>query len=212
MPLLPRVDEMYVDENQVGHALPGQDFGSRVELALAATNHLFNTQLLTHSSLTGAAWDPAAGSHTLQLRHEEKGTDYVLDSDAVVLATGYTYREPGFLAGIQGRIARDSAGRFAVARNYSTGVEPGELFAQNAELHTHGFVTPDLGMAAYRNSCILREITGREVYPVEHSIAFQQFGAPDSVPTAAGPVSGSVSGPAGLSAEPAPTQTVEVSA
>jgi lysine N6-hydroxylase len=65
-----------------------------------------------------------------------------------------------------------------VARNYSTGVEPGEIFVQNAELHTHGFVTPDLGMAAYRNSCILREITGREIYPVERSIAFQQFGAP----------------------------------
>ena len=37
-------------------------------------------------------------------------------------------------------------------------------------------MTPDLGMAAYRNSCILRDITGREVYPVEQSIAFQQFG------------------------------------
>jgi lysine N6-hydroxylase len=55
---------------------------------------------------------------------------------------------------------------------------PGEIFVQNAELHTHGFVTPDLGMAAYRNSCILREITGREVYPVERTIAFQEFGAP----------------------------------
>ncbi|MDR7158034.1 lysine N(6)-hydroxylase/L-ornithine N(5)-oxygenase family protein [Arthrobacter sp. BE255] len=148
---------------------------------------MVDTQLLTHSSLTGAAWDPAAGSHTLQLRHEEQGKDYALDSEAVVLATGYTYREPGFLAGIQDRIARDTAGRFAVARNYSTGVESGEIFVQNAELHTHGFVTPDLGMAAYRNSCILREITGREVYPVERSIAFQQFGAPEPVPVGAGP-------------------------
>ncbi|MEW9871280.1 lysine N(6)-hydroxylase/L-ornithine N(5)-oxygenase family protein [Arthrobacter sp. HS15c] len=148
---------------------------------------MVDTQLLTHSSLTGAAWDPAAGSHTLQLRHEEQGTDYALDSEAVVLATGYTYQEPGFLVGVQDRIARDRAGRFAVARNYSTGVEPGEIFVQNAELHTHGFVTPDLGMAAYRNSCILREITGREVYPVERSIAFQQFGAPETVPAGAGP-------------------------
>jgi lysine N6-hydroxylase len=39
-------------------------------------------------------------------------------------------------------------------------------------------------MAAYRNSCILREITGREVYPIERSIAFQQFGAPAAVPSA----------------------------
>lgn len=177
---------------------------------------MVDTQLLTHSSLTGAAWDQAAASHTLRLRHGEQGSDYVLDSEAVVLATGYTYREPDFLAGIQDRIARDSAGRFAVARNYSTGVEPGELFVQNAELHTHGFVTPDLGMAAYRNSCILREIAGREVYPVERSIAFQQFGAPQPGAPQPGPVSasvpGSVSGPAARSAEPVPTRTVEVSA
>ncbi|MDR6504899.1 lysine N(6)-hydroxylase/L-ornithine N(5)-oxygenase family protein [Arthrobacter oryzae] len=137
---------------------------------------IVDTRLLTHSALTDASWDPAAGSHTLQLRHEEQGADYSLDTEAVVLATGYGYREPEFLAGVQDRIARDSTGRFAVERNYSTGVEPGEIFVQNAELHTHGFVTPDLGMAAYRNSCILREITGREVYPVERSIAFQQFG------------------------------------
>ncbi|UZX01615.1 SidA/IucD/PvdA family monooxygenase [Arthrobacter sp. CDRTa11] len=139
---------------------------------------IVDTRLLTHSSLTSAAWDPAARSHTLELHHEEEGRSYALDSEAVVLATGYTYREPGFLAGVQDRIERDSSGRFAVSRNYSTGVEPGEIFVQNAELHTHGFVTPDLGMGAYRNSCILREITGREVYPVERSIAFQEFGAP----------------------------------
>ena len=141
---------------------------------------IVDTRLLTHSALTGATWDPEPGVHTLQLRHEEQGADYSLDTAAVVLATGYGYREPEFLAGVQGRIARDSSGRFAVERNYSTGVEPGEIFVQNAELHTHGFVTPDLGMAAYRNSCILREICGREVYPVERSIAFQQFGAPAS--------------------------------
>ncbi|AOT03046.1 lysine N(6)-hydroxylase/L-ornithine N(5)-oxygenase family protein [Arthrobacter sp. U41] len=139
---------------------------------------MVDTQLLTHSVLTGAAWDPASESHTLQLRHEETRADYALETEAVVLATGYGYREPEFLAGVQDRIARDSSGRFAVDRDYSTGVEPGEIFVQNAELHTHGFVTPDLGMAAYRNSCILREITGREVYPVERSIAFQQFGPP----------------------------------
>ncbi|MDR6986880.1 lysine N6-hydroxylase [Paenarthrobacter nitroguajacolicus] len=139
---------------------------------------LVDTQLHTHSSLIAAEWDAASGTHTLQLRHEEHGRGYSLKSEAVVLATGYTYQEPAFLGGIKDRIRRDAKGRFDVERNYGTGVEPGEIFVQNAELHTHGFVTPDLGMAAYRNSCILREITGREVYPIERSIAFQQFGAP----------------------------------
>lgn len=150
---------------------------------------MVNSRLLTHSTLTAARWDPAAGTHTLQLHHDEQGSSYTLDSDAVVFATGYGYREPAFLAGVQDRIARDSAGRFAVDRNYSTGVVPGEIFVQNAELHTHGFAAPDLGMGAYRNSCILRDITGREVYPVERSIAFQEFGAPASVLPAADLVS-----------------------
>jgi lysine N6-hydroxylase len=33
-------------------------------------------------------------------------------------------------------------------------------------------------MGAYRNSVILRAVTGREVYPVEPAIAFQTFGVP----------------------------------
>jgi lysine N6-hydroxylase len=43
-------------------------------------------------------------------------------------------------------------------------------------LHTHGFVTPDLGMACYRNSYIIKEITGIEHYAIETKIAFQEFG------------------------------------
>ena len=48
---------------------------------------------------------------------------------------------------------------------------------QNAEEHTHGLVAPDLGMGACRNSVILARL-GREVYPVEKRIAFQEFGVP----------------------------------
>jgi lysine N6-hydroxylase len=33
-------------------------------------------------------------------------------------------------------------------------------------------------MGAYRNSVILKGITGREIYKIEESIAFQQFGPP----------------------------------
>ncbi|EMY34254.1 lysine/ornithine N-monooxygenase [Arthrobacter crystallopoietes BAB-32] len=140
------------------------------------------TRLLTNSSVEAAEYDPAAGLHRLTLHHTEQDRTYQLDSAAVVLATGYGYREPDFLAGIGHRIRRGPDGRFEVARNYSTGVEPGEIFVQNAELHTHGFATPDLGMAAYRNSCIIRELLGWEYYPVERRIAFQEFGAPVPAP------------------------------
>ncbi|NGN65429.1 lysine N(6)-hydroxylase/L-ornithine N(5)-oxygenase family protein [Streptomyces sp. A7024] len=134
------------------------------------------TRLLTNTALVSASYEN--GAYTLGLRHEEQGRDFELATEGLVLATGYSYQEPEFLAGVRDRIARDDRGRFAVSRDYAIDRAGSEIYVQNAELHTHGFAAPDLGMAAYRNSCLIRELTGREVYPIEKSIAFQEFGAP----------------------------------
>ncbi|GAB3301754.1 lysine N(6)-hydroxylase/L-ornithine N(5)-oxygenase family protein [Parasphingorhabdus pacifica] len=136
------------------------------------------TRLLTNTALTGARHDPVTGEYTLELRHEEQGEEYALDTQGLVLATGYGYQVPDFLAPITDRISWDERGRYAVGRNYSIDPAGSEIFVQNAELHTHGFVAPDLGMAAYRNSRIIREMLGGEHYPIEESIAFQEFGVP----------------------------------
>jgi lysine N6-hydroxylase len=136
------------------------------------------TRLLTNTSLRGASYDAAGGTYTLDLRQEEQGQDFTLATEGLILATGYRYEVPAFLAPIAHRIAWDDAGRFAVRRDYRIDATGPGIFVQNAELHTHGFVAPDLGMAAYRNSCIIRELLGREHYPVERSIAFQEFAAP----------------------------------
>lgn len=136
------------------------------------------TRLLTNTTLVGAAYDAADGTYTLDLRHDEQGEEFGLTTEGLVLATGYRQQVPGFLEPVADRIGWDDAGRFAVRRNYSVDTAGREIFVQNAELHTHGFVAPDLGMASYRNSCIIRELLGREHYPVETSIAFQEFTAP----------------------------------
>lgn len=65
-----------------------------------------------------------------------------------------------------------------MARDHTVDRAHSFIHVQNAEEHTHGLTAPDLGMGAMRNSIILRGICGREVYPIESSIAFQQFGAP----------------------------------
>ncbi|WP_207513983.1 lysine N(6)-hydroxylase/L-ornithine N(5)-oxygenase family protein [Longitalea luteola] len=101
---------------------------------------------------------------------------YRCQASYVVLATGYKYREPAFLQGITERINRQPDGLFQVQRDYTIDVNGDEIFVQNAELHTHGFVTPDLGMGAYRNAHIINKVTGREVYHIEKRIAFQTFG------------------------------------
>ena len=116
------------------------------------------------------------GAYDLLFTETEQQEPYQCQANYVVLATGYKYKEPAFLQGIANRINRQVDGLFQVQRDYTIDVNDNEIFVQNAELHTHGFVTPDLGMGAYRNAHIINKVTGREVYQIEKRIAFQTFG------------------------------------
>lgn len=153
-------------------------------------------RMMANTEVTDASRDEARAGYRLELRNSDQGRDFTLDTEGLVLATGYQYRAPAFLESIADRLAWEDRDRFRVRRDYrvdlaahdsDTGgsdggdgapAPAGAVFVQNAELHTHGFVAPDLGMGAYRNSYILRALLGREPYPVERSIAFQEFGAP----------------------------------
>ncbi|MEV0845587.1 SidA/IucD/PvdA family monooxygenase [Streptomyces sp. NPDC049954] len=137
------------------------------------------TRLLTNTSLNSASYDEESGRYTLGLRQEEQGRDYELITEGLILATGYRYRVPEFLAPVQDRLRKDTHGRFDVARNYSIDMSGGGVFLQNAGVHTHSITSPDLGMGAYRNAYIIGELLGRAPYPVEKSIAFQDFAAPE---------------------------------
>ncbi|MBT2523873.1 lysine N(6)-hydroxylase/L-ornithine N(5)-oxygenase family protein [Streptomyces sp. ISL-99] len=133
------------------------------------------TRLLTNSSLNTAAYDAESATYTLGLRQEEQGKDFELGTEGLVLATGYRYRPPAFLEGVRDRIRWDGQGRYDVARNYSIDTTGRGIFLQNAAVHTHSITSPDLGMSAYRNAYIIGELLGREYYPVEKAIAFQEF-------------------------------------
>ncbi|MEU8968577.1 lysine N(6)-hydroxylase/L-ornithine N(5)-oxygenase family protein [Streptomyces monashensis] len=131
------------------------------------------TRLLTNSSLNSARHED--GAYTLGFRQDEQGKDFEIRSEGLVLATGYHYTPPAFLAPVRDRLRFDGHGRFDVARNYAIDTTGRGVFLQNAGVHTHSITSPDLGMGAYRNSCIIRELLGAEYYPVEKSIAFQEF-------------------------------------
>lgn len=146
------------------------------ELYARSLNGPVPTRLITNTSLESASYDPDAGTYTLGLRHAEQERDFELVTEGLVLATGYHYTVPAFLEPVRDRIRWDSRGRYDVARNYTIDHAGGEIFLQNAATHAHSITSPDLGMGPYRNSWIIREMLGREVYPIEKSIAFQQFG------------------------------------
>lgn len=134
-----------------------------------------NINLRTNSELQKVTYDEALGSFYLEVHQHEQDKHYQVKTEALVLATGYGYQTPNFIKGIEDRIGWDDKGRYKVHRNYAIDTLGDSIFVQNAELHTHGFVTPDLGMACYRNSYIIKELTGEEHYPIEKRIAFQQF-------------------------------------
>jgi lysine N6-hydroxylase len=134
-----------------------------------------DVNLRTNAACIQSSYDEESEKFYLELHQVEQDKKYRHTTEALVLATGYSYKLPKFLEGITNRILWDKKGRFATHRNYSIDQSASEIFVQNAESHTHGFVTPDLGMACYRNSYIIKEITGVEYYPIEKRIAFQQF-------------------------------------
>ena len=131
-------------------------------------------RLLTNTALISASYDQ--GTYALGLRHDEQGRDTTLSTEGLVLATGYDAAPPAFLEPVRDRLNWDGRGRPEIARNYSIDVTGRGVFLQNGGTHSFSVTSPDLGMCAHRNSWILRELLGREVYGIEKRIAFQEFG------------------------------------
>ncbi len=110
----------------------------------------------------------------LGLYHEELVKTFEDHCDVLILATGYEQTNPSFLNVIINRIKFDDEGRYQVKKNYSIDSN-NSVFVQNAELHTHGFSAPDLGMGPYRNATILNTIAGYDHFNLEKKIAFRRF-------------------------------------
>ncbi|MEG3626159.1 lysine N(6)-hydroxylase/L-ornithine N(5)-oxygenase family protein [Streptomyces poriticola] len=133
----------------------------------------------------------------LHLEHSEQNTRSRLTTDAVVLATGYRERPVDrILAGLDPYIRRDSRERPRIDEHFRLVLDPSvtgsgcQIYVQNAEAHTHGVGTPDLGLAAWRAATILNDITGKQPYPLPERTAFTTFGLeprPPRVPTAREP-------------------------
>ena len=135
------------------------------------------TTFKTNSKLSGVK---KIGERLLtDFYHHELDQHFEIETDYLLCATGFKYSRPAFLDGISEQLPKDTHGRYIVSREYAVDKAQKQIFVQNAEQHTHGFVTPDLGMACYRNSIILREILGYAPYQVEQKIAFQCFDLSD---------------------------------
>jgi lysine N6-hydroxylase len=117
-------------------------------------------------------------SFRLSCRHVQQDRAFEVDTDAVVLATGFAARQPALLEPLRPLLDLDERGRYRVDAEHRVALHvPGALYVQNAEAHTHGVGSPDLGLAAWRGATILGALTGRPLVP-EQQGAFTTFGAP----------------------------------
>ncbi|MFF8589896.1 lysine N(6)-hydroxylase/L-ornithine N(5)-oxygenase family protein [Streptomyces sp. NPDC015220] len=139
--------------------------------------------VLTPGIRVRTARRPSPHKIELHLEHTQQGTSTRLTTDAVVLATGHRRRPlTPLLAGLDPHLRRDSRGRPRVDERHRLVLDPAitatgcHVHVQNAELHTHGVGTPDLGLAAWRSATILNSVTGKDTYPLPARTAFTTFG------------------------------------
>ncbi|MEV6160545.1 SidA/IucD/PvdA family monooxygenase [Streptomyces sp. NPDC052052] len=126
----------------------------------------------------------------LHLQHTQQNTRTSLTTDAVILATGYHERPlDHLLTALDPHLHRDTSARPHIDDRYRLALDPtitGHIYVQNAERHTHGVGTPDLGLAAWRSATILNDLTHTTTYPLPERTAFTTFGLtphPSTLPT-----------------------------
>ncbi|MHA6763232.1 lysine N(6)-hydroxylase/L-ornithine N(5)-oxygenase family protein [Streptacidiphilus sp. PAMC 29251] len=143
-----------------------------------------DAEILPGTEVLSARRGPCGGLE-LSCRHRESGAGHTVRTDAAVLATGHAANRPALLEPFADLVDWDDQGRYRVDLDHRVGLRPditGGLYVQNAELHTHGVGTPDLGLGAYRAATILNAVAGRTVHRLPTRTAWTTFGAPASVP------------------------------
>ncbi|MDS0261607.1 lysine N(6)-hydroxylase/L-ornithine N(5)-oxygenase family protein [Haloarcula sp. S1CR25-12] len=115
-------------------------------------------------------------TYALDCHQWQAEESFVHESEVVVLGTGYERPVPEFLDPLAERINWDDRGRFEVLADHRLDVDvAGDVFLQNAELHTHGVGVPDLGLGCDRNATFVNRLLGETRYPEDTDTVFQDF-------------------------------------
>ncbi|ASN05760.1 lysine N(6)-hydroxylase/L-ornithine N(5)-oxygenase family protein [Virgibacillus necropolis] len=119
------------------------------------------------------------GHYHLSMYQHEQEENMQLESEVVILATGYRSYIPDCLKGLKSVLEWDETGQLVIQEDYKLKLNNAghnHLFIQNGELHTHGVGAPDLGLGAFRNAIIINQLAEKEVYQTYKNNVFQQFG------------------------------------
>jgi lysine N6-hydroxylase len=120
--------------------------------------------------------DAIEQGYRLDCQQWQSEEEFAHESEVVVLGTGYDRPIPSFLEPLEQHIDWDDRGRFEVTEDHRLKIDAGgDVFLQNAELHTHGVGVPDLGLGCYRNTKFVNRLVGYEAYPEDTDTVYQDF-------------------------------------
>ncbi|WKU07144.1 lysine N(6)-hydroxylase/L-ornithine N(5)-oxygenase family protein [Micromonospora sp. HUAS LYJ1] len=111
----------------------------------------------------------------LHLDHQlDQGHD-LIDTDVVILATGYRWAVPAFLSPLLPRLSAGHGRNLHVRDDFTLGWDgPPDnlLFAVNASIDTHGIAEPQLSLMAWRSARILNRALGRDLFDLSTTPSF----------------------------------------
>jgi len=88
----------------------------------------------------------------------------------LILATGYCFKLPDFLAPIEPQLSLDRHGHLNLGDNFSVkwdGPRGNKIFAVNAGRHSYGIAEPQLSLMAWRSAMIVNAILGRSHFDID---------------------------------------------
>lgn len=116
----------------------------------------------------------------LVCRHQQLQKSFLLETNAVIAATGYVHDWPEWFKRFKGSVlAADDNDDYIIRKDFTAlraDERQGKVFVQNAEIFQHGVGSPDLGLGALRNATIMNQLLGSDRYRIPKRSAFQSYG------------------------------------
>lgn len=119
--------------------------------------------------------DRQKGEFRLVMRNGFDGGIEIAFADTIILATGYTFKIPEFLAPLSSRIAFEKSGNFVMGEDFSVkwdGPRANHIFALNAGRHSYGIAEPQLSLMAWRSAVIVNALLRRPHFDIDMPPSF----------------------------------------
>jgi lysine N6-hydroxylase len=121
-------------------------------------------RLMSNCLFTGMM--PSSNGWDIICTDKTKEKQVSIETDVVILATGFQYHIPEFLEPLHSRLKIEN-GHFHVRPDFSIEWDgPGEnrIYIQNGAKHIRGVADPNLSLTAYRSAKIVNSLLGKDHY------------------------------------------------